>query len=180
MKIEIKYMKRKTLSLLVTHEGGILIKVPKNTSEKYITDFIQSKSTWIKKKIANVNSSQKLLEGLNLDNLDIPNQKKIAKTMVFEKIEYWSQKMCLNYSGIRLSSARTRWGSCTYYNVISINWRLSLLSTNLLDYVIIHELAHIKEKNHSSNFWNIVSKYCSDYKATRKQLKSFGSILQAI
>jgi predicted metal-dependent hydrolase len=179
LKVEIQYMPRRTLSLLVTHEGRVLVKAPKRTPEKYVLDFVNSKSSWIQKKLAQVSNSQKSVEGLELENLDILKQKKLAKLLFIEKIEYWSSKMFLKYRGLRLSSARTRWGSCTHQNIISINWRLSLLPTELLDYVIIHELAHIKEKNHSSDFWNIVSKYCSDYKATRKQLKSFGSILQA-
>lgn len=173
-------MKRKTLSLMVTSDGKVLVKAPKNTPEKYIVGFVESKSIWIHKKIAYVSESQNSLNHLKLENLDTVKQKKIAKVLICEKVEYWSQKMQLGYKNVRLSSARTRWGSCTYNNTISINWRLSLLSTELLDYVIVHELAHVKEKNHSSNFWGIVGHYCIDYKILRKQLKSFGHILQVV
>ncbi|MBC7471891.1 MAG: M48 family metallopeptidase [candidate division SR1 bacterium] len=173
-------MTRRTLALMITSKGKVLVKAPKNTPEKYIISFVESKSSWIQKKIANFSQSQESLINLELENLDIVKQKKIAKNLVSEKIEYWSQKMQLDYKNVRLSSARTRWGSCTHENTISINWRLSLLPLELLDYVIIHELAHIKEKNHSSKFWNIVDKYCADFKILRKRLKSFGQILQVI
>jgi predicted metal-dependent hydrolase len=88
--------------------------------------------------------------------------------------------MNLQYKNLRLSSAKTRWGSCSGQNTISINWRLSILPEELLEYVIIHELAHIKEKNHSSKFWDLVSQFCPDYKQKRKELKGYGRILAAL
>jgi predicted metal-dependent hydrolase len=180
MKIEIQYMKRRTLALMVTHEGRVLVKAPSRTPEKYVLDFVKLKSSWIQRKIDQANQSQLSVHGLELENLDIAKQKKIAKTIVLEKIEYWSEKMRISYKNVRLSSARTRWGSCTHQNTISINWRLSLLPMELLDYVIIHELAHVKEKNHSSKFWDIVHKDCPDFKTLRKKLKSFGQILRLL
>jgi predicted metal-dependent hydrolase len=178
--IEIRYMKRRTISLMISYEGKVLIKAPNRTPEKYILDFVASKQTWIEKKLHHTALSHDLLSALEIQNLDPIKQKKIAKQLVLDKINFWSEQMSLRYEKVRLSSAKTRWGSCTSTNIISINWRLSLLPLKLIDYVVIHELAHIKEKNHSSKFWDIVEKYCSDYKVDRKLLKSYGRILTTV
>jgi predicted metal-dependent hydrolase len=173
-------MRRKTLSLMVTNDGIVLIKAPLRTPEKYILDFVNLKKAWINKKIEQSHTSKESLQGLDLENLDIVNQKKIAKAQVSQKIQFWSGQMNLKYQKVRLSSAKTRWGSCTSTNDISINWRLSLLPLELMDYVIVHELAHIREKNHSSKFWAIVESYWPNYKSDRKLLKSYGLILSAV
>jgi predicted metal-dependent hydrolase len=85
LSIEIKYMRRKTLALMVTHEGKVLIKAPNRTSERYIMDFVESKKSWISKKLAHASQSQTSLDTLNLQQIDIPKQKKTAKQLVFEK-----------------------------------------------------------------------------------------------
>lgn len=72
---------------------------------------------------------------------------------------------------IRLSSARTQWGSCNARGVVSLNWQLVKLSLPLIDYVVIHELAHLKEMNHSAAFWRVVASVCPDYKELRSALR---------
>jgi hypothetical protein len=180
MKIDIQYMKRKTLALMVTRDGKVLVKAPNRTPEKYITDFVQSKMAWISKKVSHVSNSQNLIKDLNLEEIDKQKQKKESKRIISEAVNHWSTTMGLAFKNIRISSARTRWGSCSHQNTISINWRLSLLPPELLEYVVIHELAHIKEKNHSSKFWDLVEQYCPDWKQKRLELKKYGSILELI
>lgn len=79
--------------------------------------------------------------------------------------------MNLSYHHLKISNARTNWGSCTARNDILLNWRLVQFAPEVIDYVIIHELAHLRERNHSARFWAIVVQYCPDYKALRATLK---------
>jgi predicted metal-dependent hydrolase len=72
---------------------------------------------------------------------------------------------------LRLSSARTRWGSCNYRGHIALNWRLIYMPLPVIDYVVAHELAHLKEMNHSPRFWSVVSSLCPDWQARRQELK---------
>jgi predicted metal-dependent hydrolase len=91
---------------------------------------------------------------------------------VFEEcVAHFAPLMGVSPSAIRVSSARTQWGSCSARGVVSLNWHLVKLSLPLIDYVVIHELAHLKEMNHSSAFWRVVETACPDYKALRKQLR---------
>lgn len=83
----------------------------------------------------------------------------------------------LSFSKIRLSSSANKWGSCSSKGVLSFNWRLVFVPSNILRYVIIHEVCHLKEMNHSKKFWDLVSKEESDYKACRLWLKNNGAAI---
>ncbi|MBS1144542.1 MAG: family peptidase [Proteobacteria bacterium] len=81
---------------------------------------------------------------------------------------------------LRLSSARTRWGSCSHRGGIALNWRLVLMPLAIVDYVVCHELAHLKEMNHSPRFWSVVEQLCPDWKARRFELRRLARTLPLI
>lgn len=92
---------------------------------------------------------------------------------IFKKsLDYYTNQMELTYTNFRVSHARTRWGSCSSSRKISLNWQLIRLPQDVLDYVVIHELAHIIHMNHSQKFWCVVRDFCADYKEKREFLKS--------
>ncbi len=91
---------------------------------------------------------------------------------VFEEcVAHFAPLMGVSPRVIRVSSARTQWGSCSARGVVSLNWHLVKLSLPLIDYVVIHELAHLKEMNHSAAFWRVVESACPDYRELRRQLR---------
>ncbi len=94
-----------------------------------------------------------------------------AKEMVQQRLQLWSKTSGLQPEDWRITSALRRWGSCSAKNRICINWRLILVPLDLFDYVIVHELCHIKHKNHSSDFWALVERIMPDYKQKRAELK---------
>ncbi len=96
--------------------------------------------------------------------------KKRARQIFHERLDHYATAMNLPYSRLRLSSARTRWGSCRG-DGINLNWRLVMAPIQVIDSVIIHELAHIRHKNHGKHFWNLVHTHCCDYKTHDKWLK---------
>jgi predicted metal-dependent hydrolase len=100
-----------------------------------------------------------------------------AKPYFAERIAYWSERMDLYPKQLALSSARTRWGSCTSQGVIRLNWRLMQAPARVIDYVVIHELAHLAEMNHSVRFWAQVAAVCPDWKQQRAWLKQHGAAL---
>jgi predicted metal-dependent hydrolase len=97
-----------------------------------------------------------------------------AQRVFAERLAYYSALTGLQPERLRLSSARTRWGSCSTSGTLSLNWRLILAPPTILDYVILHELAHMKIKNHQRAFWELVEKMLPDYAARRKWLKDYG------
>ena len=87
------------------------------------------------------------------------------------RLIHWAQQMKLAPNKISFRSQKTRWGSCSSRGVITLNWRLIGAPDSVSDYVIIHELAHLKYQDHSKRFWNLVEEFCPDFKADKKWLR---------
>jgi predicted metal-dependent hydrolase len=97
--------------------------------------------------------------------------KLLAKNVLTDKIGEFSKKMSLTPIAVKINSAKTRWGSCSGKNSINFSWRLILASDDVIDCVVVHELAHIKEHNHSDRFWAVVEKVLPDYIQREEKLK---------
>ncbi|MCL2820659.1 MAG: M48 family metallopeptidase [Oscillospiraceae bacterium] len=113
--------------------------------------------------------------GLNPEKIKkacIDVYRKTASYLLIPRTKELAGRMSVFPGNIKITSAKTRWGSCSPEKNISFSWRLLMADEDTVDYVIIHELAHIIEMNHSQSFWNIVAKYCPDYKAGKKKLKA--------
>jgi predicted metal-dependent hydrolase len=94
-----------------------------------------------------------------------------ARTLFSERLAHYAPRLGVGEPPLRLSSARTRWGSCSHHGGIALNWRLILMPLAIVDYVVCHELAHLKEMNHSPRFWSVVERLCPDWKARRLELR---------
>jgi predicted metal-dependent hydrolase len=97
----------------------------------------------------------------------------MAKEIITDRVEIYAEQMGLRFKAIRISSAKTRWGSCSGVNSLSFTWRLMRTPLEVIDYVVIHELAHIKIKNHSKYFWSYVKQILPNYQDYKKQLKAY-------
>ncbi|HSP87407.1 MAG TPA: SprT family zinc-dependent metalloprotease [Ignavibacteriaceae bacterium] len=95
-----------------------------------------------------------------------------AKFYIPLRVKELSEKSGLIYKGITIRSQKTRWGSCTAGGKLSFNYKLMRFKKEIIDYVIIHELCHLKEMNHSKKFWNLVENYCPNYKKLKKELRA--------
>lgn len=94
-----------------------------------------------------------------------------ARTVFTERLAHYAPLLGVAVPPLRLSSARTRWGSCSTRGGIALNWRLIFLPLPLVDYVVCHELAHLKEMNHGPRFWSLVERLCPDWRARRRELR---------
>jgi len=106
--------------------------------------------------------------------------KKEAKKLIRERLDIYAGIMGVRYSALRISSARTRWGSCSGRDSLSFTWRLIMCPIQVIDYVIVHELSHITHKNHSPAFWTRVKKVIPDFKEQKNWLKSNRKLMDII
>lgn len=171
-KIKIIYSKRKSISIRVDDNEKVIIRSPKNISKKELENFIADNSSWIKSRLKErsiqKNKRNELLKGID----DLEQKKKEAKGLIMESADRWSKKLNIKYKKVRISNARKRWGSCSSKGSVSINWRLVFAPKDIMDYVIVHELLHLKHMNHSKSYWKSVEEVIPDYKKRRKWLKA--------
>jgi hypothetical protein len=103
--------------------------------------------------------------------------KNAARDFTDKMVKEYSRKFNLHCKGIKITSAKTRWGSCSNKGNISFSWRLIMSPPDIIKYVVVHEMAHLKHGNHSRQFWSEVRKMLPDYKARKKWLKENGHLL---
>lgn len=94
-----------------------------------------------------------------------------ARALFLERLAHYAPRLGAATPPLRLSSARTRWGSCNHRGGIALNWRLVFMPLPVVDYVVAHELAHLREMNHSPRFWSVVEQLCPDWRARRLELR---------
>ncbi len=100
-----------------------------------------------------------------------------AFNYIRQRVDYYAQSHGLVYKSIKVNEARTRWGSCGHTNMLNFTWRLIMAPVRVIDYVVVHELMHLKQKNHSRKFWNEVAKIIPDYRWDKRWLKDNGHLL---
>ena len=170
-KIEIQIIRsaRKSMALEIKQEGRVVVRVPKRLPEREIVRFIEKHRNWLLKKLA-------LLE--NRLTYDIPSADELTKEensqmqeLFSAKVAYYAAVMGVSYGRITIRDQKTRWGSCSSKGNLNFNYRLAYLPEELLDYVVVHELAHRIYMDHSERFWQKVAQYFPDYKNCRKKLK---------
>jgi predicted metal-dependent hydrolase len=147
-------------------------------------DLIQKKITWIENSILRLEEKKideneflylgqrKKLEDFKIKNIDNFYKKEILKYLP-DLVQEYSIKMNLMPTSISYRKNKRTWGSCNYKNGLNFNILLMKFPIELMEYVVIHELAHIEHKNHSKDFWNLVKEFCPDYKQREKLFKNF-------
>lgn len=157
--------KASKISLAVYSTGEFVVTAPKKVNEDLVELFLLNNSNWIQKKLNLVSSREKV-------NHDSFKDSKIkALNFVISRLEYFSSIYNFKYNRVTVRDQKTRWGSCSKNKNLSFNYKLLFIPRDLADYVIVHELCHLHEMNHSYKFWALVAKVVPDYLSKRKALK---------
>ncbi len=178
MNIQIIKSNRKTIAIEIKPDLQVIVRAPLRMNSKEIQDFINQKSEWISKnlevmKARNAAKSQQKLPSFTDE--EIGKLTAQAKAYLPHRVEHFAKIMGVKYGRITVRHQVSRWGSCSSKSNLNFNCLLMLCPENVRDYVIIHELCHLKELNHSPKFWAEVEKYCPDYRACKQWLKNNGS-----
>lgn len=177
---EIIRSKRKTYGISVMPGGKVTVRIPLRGSERFAVSMVESKKNWIAVSVLKMQA----VEPTPLQKEKSPSEKRLeaiyreaAKEYFPKRVSYFSHVLGVSYGKITIRDQKTRWGSCSSKGNLSFNWRLILAPPNILDYVVVHELCHRKEMNHSPRFWALVESVMPEYKEYRKWLKENGNKL---
>ena len=167
---------RKTVSLEIRSDGTVLVRAPRRLSEKIIREFVRSKEGWLREKLKKYENRPALAA---FTERQMETLKKQAKADITARVRRFAPLVGVSYGRITIRAQKTRWGSCSGEGNLNFNCLLVLTPPEIRDYVVIHELCHRKEMNHSARFWAEVAKICPDHRECRQWLKDNGSALLA-
>lgn len=185
IRYEIVRSDRRTLSIEVTPDGLVKVRAPKRCSRRVIDEAVKSREMWIRQKQNEFEDRRRRLaeqtrDGKPLSEEECRKLKKLAETVFAAKTALYAGILQVDYGRITVRDQKTRWGSCSSKGNLNFNWRLILAPEEVLDYVVVHELAHRLEMNHSPRFWAVVESVLPDYRKRRGWLKQNGEGLMPL
>ncbi len=157
---------RKTVSIQVDTDCNITVRAPYKVFEKEIEEFVLDKKEWLEKAVLKQMNRNRNKKEYTEDDIKILREK--AKTVLPEKVKYYSSIMDVYPKSIKINSAKKRYGSCSGENNINFSLFLMDKDERFIDYVVVHELAHIKHHNHSKAFYEFIERFMPDYKERKK------------
>jgi hypothetical protein len=162
----------KHISISIKPFQGVRVAVPFASSFKQAEEFVHTKTAWINRHLERMKRYERKYN-YNPDNADYIDKTK-AKTTLVKRLKWLASKYGFSYNRVFIRNQKTRWGSCSSKNNISLNMKLVRLPDELVDYVILHELAHTIKKDHSKAFWAEMDKLVGDGKQLSSRLRSYG------
>jgi hypothetical protein len=168
-----KNRRSKNMRITIHCDGNCVVSAPRWTSNSSIEKFIFAKAEWIIDKIDTFRKSGIGKNGLlrNLSKKKYLENKEKARELIKARLDYFNSFYNFDFKGIRIGRQKTRWGSCSKAGNLNFNYKMIFLPQKMADYIVVHELCHLKEFNHSRDFWNLVSKTFPDYREIIRELK---------
>ena len=179
MPVEVTVIKsnRKTVAIQVNSDLSVTLRVPRWATQRDIQKILKEKETWILKHIEDIRQKKaefELFAPERLSNDEIHELADKALKYIPERVAYFAKQIGATYGRITIRNQKTRWGSCSSKGNLNFNCLLMLAPSEVIDYVVVHELCHRKEMNHSKAFWSEVEKVLPGYKAQVKWLNDEG------
>ena len=177
MEYELIRSERRSLSLELRADGSLLVRAPRRLPPSEIAAFVESRGQWIAQKRALLQQGQECCGGPPLTAAELAALKQAAAADLPARVERWAGRIGVQPQGLTLRTQRRRWGSCSGRGRISLNALLMLAPEAVRDYVVVHELCHLRELNHSPRFWQEVAQALPEYGAAQAWLKQNGLAL---
>ena len=167
---------RKTLAVEIKGDGQVIVRAPYRISKREIERFVTEKADWIEKHLKTIRERQAARPAVKkLTAAEIQELADVAMKDFPERVRRFAPQVGVTYGRITIRNQKTRWGSCSSKGNLNFNCLLMLAPSEVRDYVVVHELCHRLEMNHSPRFWAEVERILPDYKARIKWLKEHGA-----
>ena len=179
-KIAVIKSSRRTMSMEVRPDGSILVRAPFRASAEEIGNFVCSHKSWVEKQRIRIRKKADEIRLADQNPLSPEDIRLLADQALRElppRIAAYAGQMGVTYGRVTIRNQKTRWGSCSSKGNLNFNCLLMLTPREVQDYVIVHELSHRKEMNHSPKFWAVVEEVLPDYKKRRNWLRENGSAI---
>lgn len=164
----------RNMRITIYRTGDVRVTAPRLVPTFLINRFVTSKNGWIERKVAEFRDKS-FVPKPNIwgtgKRREYLAYKKAVRILAVEKVKHFAFKYGLKYGKITIRNQKTRWGSCSRKGNLNFSYRIVFLPPELQDYLVVHEMCHIKEFNHSKAFWELVEKEVPDFRQLRKRLK---------
>lgn len=168
---------RRSVALVVDTDANLIVRAPYRMTDRAIAEFVASKQNWIEKHLEKMRQrSEKRAAAPAFTEEEREDLIRKALRIIPEKAAHFAPLVGVTYGRITIRNQKTVWGSCSTKGNLNFNYMLAALPDEVVDYVVVHELCHRKEMNHSPKFWAEVEKVIPDYKRIRKWLKDEGPV----
>lgn len=166
----VSHPRAKRVRITVLSTRTVRITKPTQVTERNALLFAERNAGWIMNQLSLIEEKVTLLHD-DPEHFRIYKEK--AREMIIGKVKYWSRYYNFEYGDIRIKRQRTMWGSCSSKKNLNFNYRLIFLPERLIDYVVVHEICHLREMNHSKRFWTLVENTIPNYKELRSELRRY-------
>lgn len=168
---DLKISTRARRMRISVHQGGrVAVTIPKRISESKAHKFVLEKIDWVLEKSL-LAPSIKNKDLSSVTRLHYLNNKKEALCLAKKKVVKWNKYFGFEFSEIKVKFHKTKWGSCSAKGNLNFNYKIIFLPEELQDYIVVHELCHLQEMNHSSKFWDLVGSIMPDYKKRKRMFR---------
>lgn len=177
--VEVRRSNRRTISIEVTPQSKVIVRAPYAATMFRINNFLEDKRLWIEKCINKYSEMQdKMKDVEKISNAELKALADKALIVIPQKVRYYAGIIGVEYGRIIIRNQKTRWGSCSSKHNLNFNCLLMLTTDEVIDYVVVHELCHIKEMNHGPEFWREVEMVLPDYRERKKWLREHEAEIQ--
>ncbi len=166
-----KHRQAKRLKLAISCDGNLAVTLPWRMGFVSADDFIRKNAEWVLEKMKAMKKIGRKSLFARHDQVEYLKLKEHARAMVARRLDKYAEFYGFKYGSVAIRNQKTRWGSCSSKGNLNFNYKILLLPQRHADYIIVHELCHLKEFNHGKRFWNLVSQTIPEYESIVSQLK---------
>jgi len=162
---------RRTLCLEITGDLTVLVRAPRRCSDRRVAAFVADHEDWLREHMAIARQRRDAAFARQVSPEEEQALRRLAAEVIPQRVAVWGRQMGLTPTGVKITSAKKRFGSCSGRNSLCFSWRLMQYPAEAVDYVVVHELAHIRHHNHGAAFWALVEHTMPDYRVRQALLR---------